>query len=131
MGEGEIVSTDEVFTDWSNVLSDEDSHDKHNTWEWAFGKCGAVGIKQHRVNNKRKEIILNVSKNTNQIYNQTAGDNKTKRKNKLWEILLDSQSTCYVIMNRMFVVNMRYCKWTRRIQTQAGEYRITKITDMK
>ena len=83
MGEGEIVSTDEVFTDWSNVLSDEDSHDGNNSWEWALVKYGAVRVKQHRVNNKSKEIALEVSKNTNHIHYQTAGDNKTKRKESM------------------------------------------------
>ena len=36
-----------------------------------------------------------------------------------------------MIVNRRFVVNVRCCKWTLRLQTQIEQCRITKIADMK
>ena len=45
-------------------------------------------------------------------------------------MLLDSQSTCDVIVNKDLVQNIRECKWTLCLQTQAGVCRIDHIADM-
>ena len=88
MGEGEIVLTEEDLTDQDNVLKHEDSHDANSTWEWTFRQCGAVAIKPPKVDCEKKEITLDVSKDSNHTCNQTAADDrkddqKIKRISKL------------------------------------------------
>ena len=48
----------------------------------------------------------------------------------MWQVLLDSQSTCDVIVNEALVQNVRKCKWTLRLQTQAGDCKIDHVADM-
>ena len=38
----------------------------------------------------------------------------------LFEVLLDGQSTCDVIVNKAFLLNIRKSKWTLVLHTQAG-----------
>ena len=46
------------------------------------------------------------------------------------EILLDSQSPADVIVNLMFVINIRLCKWILRLLTQIGDCCINLIADL-
>ena len=52
------------------------------------------------------------------------------REDRMWEILLDSQSTCNVVINPRMLTNVRACEWTLRLQTQVGEFRINQVGDM-
>jgi hypothetical protein len=61
----------------------------------------------------------------NHVYNQT-GSHKSM---KLFDILLDSQPTCDIIVNVIFVTNIRKSKMTLVLRTQAGECRIDMIAD--
>lgn len=49
----------------------------------------------------------------------------------MWTILLDSQSTCDVIVNAELISNIRECDWTLKLQTQAGSCKVKMIRDMK
>ena len=51
--------------------------------------------------------------------------------NKLWKILLDSQSTPNVIINKHLLTNFRKFKWKLRLQTYAGECSIDKIGQIR
>ena len=63
---------------------------------------------------------------TNHVYNQT-GNHKSM---KLFDVLLDSQSTCDVVVNGIFVTNIRKSKMTLVLRTQAGECRIDMVADL-
>ena len=47
-----------------------------------------------------------------------------------FDILCDNQSTSHVIVERSFVRNIRTCKWTLVLKTQAGVCRIDQIADL-
>ena len=59
-----------------------------------------------------------------------ASRNRSKEDSQ-WELLLDNQSTCDVIINKDLLTNIRKCKWTLRLQTQAGECIIDEVGDLK
>ena len=48
----------------------------------------------------------------------------------MWELLLNNQSTCDAIINPEMLSNIRGCKWTLRLQTQAGECAIDQVEDL-
>ena len=80
--------------------------------------------------------MFDVSQNKHHVCNQRAieswsDEERLKKIRKLWQVLLDSQSTCDVVANKAFLTNIRQCRWTLRLQTQTGEFRITQIGDMK
>jgi hypothetical protein len=62
----------------------------------------------------------------NHVFNQT-GSHKSMN---LFDVLCDNQSTCDVIVNGAFVVNIRQSKMTLVLRTQAGECRISMIADL-
>ena len=45
-------------------------------------------------------------------------------------MILDSQSTCDVIINEAMVINIRDCVMILVLQTQSGSCRITQIADL-
>lgn len=65
------------------------------------------------------------------VYNQSGQSDKKNNDRKLWEILLDSKSTCNVIINKKLLTNIRRCNWTLKLQTQAGFFYVTQVGDMK
>ena len=42
-------------------------------------------------------------------------------------MILDSQSTCDVTINKDFISNVRHCKCALHLQTQEGECRVNQI----
>jgi hypothetical protein len=62
----------------------------------------------------------------NHVFNQTG----THKSLNLFDVLCDSQSTCDVIVNGIFVINIRPSKMTLVLRTQAGECRINMIADL-
>ena len=58
---------------------------------------------------------------TNHVFNQSG---KTMRS---FEVILDSQSTCDVIINKAMVINIRDCVIILVLQTQSGSCQITQI----
>jgi hypothetical protein len=62
----------------------------------------------------------------NHVFNQTGSHESMK----LFDVLLDSQSTCDVIVNGIFVTNIRKSKMTLVLRTQAGECRIDTVADL-
>ena len=135
MGEVEIVLTEEDLPNWDNFLKYGDSHDGNITWEWVFRQNITVGIKPPKVDSIKKGIMLDVLKDANHACNQMKADHRTddqkiKSTSKMWEILLDSQSACDVIVSSGLVTIVMECKWVLRLQTQLGEFKITKISNI-
>ena len=77
----------------------------------------------------KKEIIYDVTDMKKHAYNQSSR-HRVKR-DRLWELLLDNQSTCDVIINSKLLTNIKNCRWTLRLQTQAEECVICEAGDMK
>jgi len=102
--ESAIESTDDL-PDFEQAILDEDEHD-------------GQGYLQ--------DMMIIDLRGKNHVYNQT-GSHKSM---KLFDLLLDSQSTCDVIVNGIFVTNIRKSKMTLVLRTQAGECRIDMIADM-
>ena len=95
---------------------------------WSFKQQGVVE-NNVKVNLGKKEITFDMMKNTHHTCNQMSNENC--RKKKIWKTLLDSQSTCDVIINSRLLQNMRVKGWTLKLQTQAGDCRIIQIGDMR
>ena len=83
----------------------------------------------HRCNKDQKEVLHHLHRDKNHVYNQA--EDEVGREGRLWEILLDSQSTCNAIINPKLLTNIRNCDWTLRLQTQARECRINQVGDSR
>jgi hypothetical protein len=70
-------------------------------------------------------LIIDV-RGKNHVFNQT-GNHKSL---KLFDMLIDSQSTCDIIVNGIFVTNIRPSKMILVLRTQAGECRVNMIADL-
>ena len=86
----------------------------HIIWEQAFQQYGVIN-NSTKIDTKKKEIFFNILKDKYYIYNQVGlktkdGDERSKYNQKFQKILLDSQSMYNVIVNRVFLCNIRYCK---------------------
>jgi hypothetical protein len=103
--ESAIESTDNL-PDFEQAILEEDEHD-------------GQGYLQDT-------MIIDL-RGKNHIYNQTGSSHKSM---KLFDLLLHSQSTCDVIVNGIFVTNIRKSKMTLVLRTQAGECRIDMIADL-
>ena len=126
MMDSDVIAEDNKFPDWSNVALDESPIGGNITYECTFNHMGLV------VDHAKYEIACDVSRNRHHVCDQTAENKGRKnRVKKLWQILLESQSTCDVTMDKTFPSNVRYCKWTLLLQTQAGECRINQIGDLE
>ena len=66
----------------------------------------------------------------NYACNQQCKISNNQSKTKMWQVLLDSQLTCNVIVNLVLVYNVRKCEWTLRLQSQEGDCRINNIIDI-
>ena len=128
MGDAEVVPSNEDLPHWGDVLINEEPFDGHSTWEWAFKQCGFIDPNA-KINVDKREMCIDLSKKDH-VYNQQGDWDASRRDMKMWQVLLDSQSTCDVIVNRVLVENIRRCRWTLRLQTQAGECRIDHVADM-
>ena len=58
-------------------------------------------------------------------YNQNRNPNK-----KLWDLMLDNQSTCDVIINSQMLSSIRKCGRTLRLQKKAGECVANKVGEL-
>jgi len=102
--ESAIESTDDL-PDFEQAILDEDEHD-------------GQGYLQ--------DMMIIDLRGKNHVYNQT-GSHKSM---KLFDLLLDSQSTCDVIVNGIFVTNICKSKMMLVLRTQAGECRIDMVADL-
>ena len=50
---------------------------------------------------------------------------------KIWQVLLDIQSTCDIIINPKLAKNIWLCKWTLILQAQASDCVIFMIADIR
>jgi len=72
------------------------------------------------INRVNQEIVFDLrQKHKHHVYNQDSGGRK------LWEILLDSHSTCDVIINKAFLLRIPNSKWTLRLQRKDQYHRTT------
>ena len=99
------IETTEELPPFEQAILEEDEHD-------------AQGYLQDTV-------VIDL-RGKNHVYNQT-GSHKSM---KLFDVLLDSQSTCDVIVNGIFVTNIRKSKMTLVLRTQAGKCRIDMVADL-
>ena len=72
-----------------------------------------------------QEINIDL-RTTNHAFNQSKISTKLSR----FDVLNDNQSTSNIIIERSFVRNIRPCKWTLVLRTQAGVCRIDQIADL-
>ena len=47
-----------------------------------------------------------------------------------YDFLIDNQSTSNIVVKKEFMTNIRLCKWTLVLRTQAGVCRINQIADL-
>ena len=107
-----IVPEDTDLPNWKEELIDEKSHDGNLILDWLFNKQGIT------VDRNRKRITWDLTKIEHYVHNQiemskNINNPKERTKSKqLWDVLLDGQSTCDVIINDALVTNIRLCEWT-------------------
>ena len=115
-----MVPSNFTLPSWDNVAIEENG--------WSFKQQGIVE-NNVKVNLGKKVITFDMTKNTHHVHNQMS--NEKSRKKKMWQTLLDSQSTCNDVINISLVQNMHVGGWTLKLQTQAGYFRTTQIGDMR
>ena len=103
----------EILPNWDDVLVEEDSHNGNAMFDWAFLQDSQLE-RDLVVDQDKKEIWCDVSEKKNHSCNQ-AGSKRRGVIWKMWELLLDNQSTCDVIINPSTLKNIRKCKWTLRL----------------
>ena len=59
-----------------------------------------------------------------------ARDQNKNPTKKLWDLLLDNQSTCDVIINSQMLSSIRKCGRTLRLQKKAGECVANKVGEL-
>ena len=96
--------------------------------DWAFTQKGSVDD-HAQFDLLKKEIAHDVTDQNKYAYNQSS--KSRSKQDRLWALLLDNQSTCDVIINSKRLKNIRKCRWTLRLQTQAGDCVINEVDDMK
>ena len=101
---GEIVPT------FEEAIAREEPHDGYCHVGYLFNQNG--------------DVEEDMTPYHNHIYNQSA------TKLSLFQVLLDSQSTCDVFVNPALLRNIRKCKWTLKLRTQSGVCNINMIGDL-
>ena len=104
----------EIVQTFDQAIEEEEEHD---------GQCH-VGF----LFNQKCEIEEDMRQYTNHVYNQSSGREPTRL--ELFQVLLDSQSTCNVFVNRAFLRNIRRSETTLRLRTQAGVCTVNMIGDL-
>lgn len=74
-----------------------------------------------KLDHLNKEVIYDLEDEVDHAHNQSDGENVAEE--RMWRLLLDSQSACNIIINKELLSNIRSCDWTLRLQTKAGECR--------
>ena len=87
------------------MLLEENSLRRHTAWEWVLKHVGSFGAQAH-VDSAQKVMTLEIS-HKNHAHNNKNG---SKRAKKVWQILLNSHSTCHVIINPSLVQSIWKCK---------------------
>ena len=98
---------------WDELVEDEDHHDSNMLCDWAFSRKGFV-TEQVKFDTVKKEIMCDVSNQKNHACDQSSSGRRDSS-SKLWELLLDDQSTYDVIINSKSFSNICKCKWTLRL----------------
>ena len=68
-------------------------------------------LRKSKVDRTRKEAHFDLSNKVNHVYNQIGriDGNVKDKEDRLWHVLLDSQSTCNVIINKELLTNTKRC----------------------
>ena len=116
-----VVDSD-AMPSWKEAAGEKDSHDGNLLVEWEFAQDVLLDSNYQIVHNK-KETHYDLTKESKDVRNQTGLTHVyvVDRNQKMWEILLDNQSTCKVIINIDLLTIIRRCDWKLRLQTQSGE----------
>ena len=107
-----FIDTETIPTVEEYLEVDRDDDERNRDEDYAFIQYST----SHR------SVSMDVSK-MNHVYNQTSSL-------KCYEVLFDSCSTCDIFVNRDFLRDIRDCRWTLLLKTQAGECRVNKIGDL-
>ena len=77
------------------------------------------------LDHSKKELVHDLTNKVDHAHNQSewCKDND----DKLWIILLNSQSTFNVIINKHLLTNIHKCEWKLKLQNQAGEFYVDYI----
>ena len=94
----------EIIPSWNAVLIDKELHDG-DTCNLALAQDKRV-----RADREARGIKLDISN-----HKAHACDKTKKSKERSWDLLLDNQSTCDVIMNLRMMSSIRRCRWTLRL----------------
>ena len=116
------VMDSEAIPSWTDSLNEKSSHDGNLLVEWNLVQDEVRIMNKCELNASKKEVFYDLRDERNHVHNQTKKiDELNDKDDSLWKILLDSQSTCNVIINKEPLTNIRRCEWTSRLQTQTVE----------
>lgn len=114
----------EIIPAWDDAMSDEEFHDSNLVETWTFAQDGAI-------DRCRKVVSFDIIQHYDHVCNQSIQNDKKDCNRKSQEILLDSQSTYNIIINKKLLTNIHCCEWTLRLQPQAGDCCVTQVSDVK
>ena len=69
-----------------------------------------------KVDLEKKEVCYDMSNERGHVFNQSDVAD-VDRNSRMLDILMDSQSTCSIIVNHKMLSNIRLCEWVLRLQT--------------
>lgn len=124
---GRDVDRSTNFTDTdivSNVPEDLPTFERSPLAEDKF----SFNIKGVIINRNKAEIQVDLG-DTKLVYNSAPKQTVTAL-DRLFEVLLDNQSTCDVFINTILLRNIRRSDWTLVLTTLAGKCRFTMIGDL-
>ena len=81
------------------------------------------------MDHSNKQLPHDLTNKVDHVYNQS--DYCKNDDNKLWTILMDSKSTCNVIIKKNLLTNIRKFECKLKLHTQTGECYIDQIGQMK
>ena len=96
IGGSQQAMDSEVVPEWTKTLADEQSHDSNLMVEWSFVQDGLLS--KCKLNHSKKEVIYDLKDETDHVYNQS--ESMSVIDERMWRLLLNSQSICNVIINK-------------------------------
>ena len=95
-GSSHVIKGEVILPAWDELALQEEPHDGHIHYNWAFAQDGNIDDRVE-FDTLNKEIRYDVTDIKKHTYNQTT--KYRSKPDRLWELLLDNQSTCDVIIN--------------------------------
>ena len=119
----------QVVPKWDGLLDEEESNDGNLVSDQDFSQRGPIDSDAKLILSKM-EIIHDVPNQKKHTCDQARSQNRS-RTYKLWQTLLDNQSTCDVVINRKMLTNIIKSRWKLRLQTHARDRVIDHVGEMK